>query len=184
MAELKTDAKGKGNKVKPGCVEAHAGTWTPKMRITNIWTCCYSDLTLVYPDMAELKLLLTGLTLPRQNQTETAIDSEALEPCGQGNIRQQSSGLTFSQIQPFIKRMSPSASTEGEYQCINISFLCCRVQRSTCSHCWTKGLGWVNMLATAILIWFVCFLDVLGFYGPLSLCVCVWVRVCLAVVIM
>jgi hypothetical protein len=26
MAELKTDAKGKGNKVKPGCVEAHAGT--------------------------------------------------------------------------------------------------------------------------------------------------------------
>jgi hypothetical protein len=86
--------------------------------------------------MAELKSLLTGLTLPRQNQTETAIDSEASEPSGQGNIRQQSSGLTFSQIQPFIKRMSPSASTEGEYMYKHITFRACvEGFRETCSHC-------------------------------------------------
>lgn len=74
------------------------------------------DLTVVYPDMTELKSLLTGLTLPRQNQNETAEEGTSDEPLGSGTIRPQSSGLAFAQIQPFVKRLSVGASTEDLIQ--------------------------------------------------------------------
>ncbi|KAK7113352.1 integrator complex subunit 1-like isoform X2 [Littorina saxatilis] len=75
-----------------------------------------TDLSLVYPDMAELKSLLTGLTLPRQNQSDSTdiSGSEVPEP-GSVTIKTQGGGLSYSQLEPFLNRMKAGASSEDLY---------------------------------------------------------------------
>ncbi|KAL8588059.1 hypothetical protein ACOMHN_012097 [Nucella lapillus] len=69
-----------------------------------------SDLSLVYPDMAELKSLLTGLTLPRQNQNDATADTEgagtgeSAEP-GSVTLPSQGGGLPYAQVLVVLKRL-------------------------------------------------------------------------------
>ena len=64
--------------------------------------------------MAELKSLLTGLTLPRQNQSDSAdVGATSTPEPGSVTIRSQGGGLTFSQLEPFLKRMRAGVSSEG-----------------------------------------------------------------------
>ncbi|XP_076458972.1 integrator complex subunit 1-like isoform X2 [Babylonia areolata] len=79
-----------------------------------------SDLSMVYPNMAELKSLLTGLTLPRQNQSDTADDVSGGESASSGggvepgtvSMLPQSCGVPYVQVLPVVKRMQPDTPIE------------------------------------------------------------------------
>ena len=87
----------------------------------------HSDLSLVYPDMAELKSLLTGLTLPRQNQSDSAdVGTTSTPEPGSVSIRSQGGGFTHAQLQPFLKRMRAGVLSEGApVCCVQCRFMWC-----------------------------------------------------------
>ncbi|KAK7506750.1 hypothetical protein BaRGS_00002225 [Batillaria attramentaria] len=70
-----------------------------------------SDLSTVYPDMSELKSLLTGLTMPRQNQSDGADVTVETEEPGMAVVKSHG-GIPFAQVEPFIKRLQATNSSE------------------------------------------------------------------------
>ena len=78
-----------------------------------------SDLAREYADMSDLRTLLTGLQLPRQHLTDCGGVSLADGPvCDVTHSRFLTDGLSFSQIQPFRKRLNPSNSADGALCCL------------------------------------------------------------------
>lgn len=65
-----------------------------------------------YPEMPDLKSLLTGLTLPRQNNTDEAQVVPKIEESGTLPSKAQS-GFTLAYLQPFLARIKSESSTDG-----------------------------------------------------------------------
>ncbi|XP_025095936.1 integrator complex subunit 1-like isoform X2 [Pomacea canaliculata] len=70
-----------------------------------------SDLSMEYPEMPDLKSLLTGLTLPRQNNTDEAQVVPKIEESGTLPSKAQS-GFTLAYLQPFLARIKSESSTD------------------------------------------------------------------------
>ncbi len=87
----------------------------------------YSDVSNIYPDLAELKSLLAGLALPRQNQTEAATSSpeDIIEI---GSPIRAGSFWSFTQLAPIYKKLQRHRSVEGK----TISLYPRSVQKNVC----------------------------------------------------